>query len=428
MTHPPSCRKRYELVESQKTSLFKHLFLFQVLSLIQVWSDTFRGQPDLSGVVQVYNELKSKGIEFPPPNYEHMVPIHTPQRSVPVQPPHTAGHYGQPVQINPAVLPLNHVIPTSQRVPVLRAMHMPITLPLSDQSPLVLNEEQLAKVRAELDVVNGNFRVFKDMLNELDKTKESQPEDWELLVELHQTCQAMQKRIVELLDRVANEELTSDLLRINDDLNSLFIRFDAVQAKRSQQPLGTSPFLSPASAAVSTSNAVGGVTFAGTGIVGATAAAAISATQSRAEEATLIDLDDTHTNAVGSQLDALTLGGAVEGGETLEPMNVSRVTPKAKPSQAIGGEADFDIFAQLRSDKKEAAKLNSPNEQEIQEMEKWLQSQPDTLSNSGNTLSNSDFDRFLAQRAVNMERQPNIGGAINPAETKPKQLDDPFGL
>ncbi len=52
----------------------------KVLSLIQAWAETFANQQDLSGVVQVYNELKSKGIEFPAADPEHTVPIYTPQK------------------------------------------------------------------------------------------------------------------------------------------------------------------------------------------------------------------------------------------------------------------------------------------------------------------------------------------------------------
>lgn len=50
--------------------------------MIQSWADAFRGQSDLQGVVQMYNELKSKGIEFPATDLDSMAPILTPQRSV----------------------------------------------------------------------------------------------------------------------------------------------------------------------------------------------------------------------------------------------------------------------------------------------------------------------------------------------------------
>lgn len=52
----------------------------KVLNLIQIWADAFRSQPDLNGVVQVYQELKSKGIEFPVADLDAMAPIYTPQR------------------------------------------------------------------------------------------------------------------------------------------------------------------------------------------------------------------------------------------------------------------------------------------------------------------------------------------------------------
>ncbi len=50
------------------------------------------------------------------------------------------------------------------------------------------------------------------------------PTDLELLRELYATCRAMQRRLVELLDRVANDDTTAHLLKLNDDLNNLFLR------------------------------------------------------------------------------------------------------------------------------------------------------------------------------------------------------------
>lgn len=52
----------------------------KVLSLIQIWADAFRKQPDLQGVVQVYQELKNKGVEFPMTDIDSLAPIYTPQR------------------------------------------------------------------------------------------------------------------------------------------------------------------------------------------------------------------------------------------------------------------------------------------------------------------------------------------------------------
>lgn len=52
----------------------------KVLSLIQTWADTFRHQPHTQGVVQVYQELKVKGIQFPMTDLDAMAPIITPER------------------------------------------------------------------------------------------------------------------------------------------------------------------------------------------------------------------------------------------------------------------------------------------------------------------------------------------------------------
>lgn len=53
----------------------------KVLSLVQSWADAFRDIPELSTVVQFYQELKVKQkIEFPMTDLDNMAPIHTPQR------------------------------------------------------------------------------------------------------------------------------------------------------------------------------------------------------------------------------------------------------------------------------------------------------------------------------------------------------------
>ena len=48
--------------------------------IFQTWADAFRGTPDLKDVEKVYQDLKSKGIEFPMTDLDHLAPIHTPAR------------------------------------------------------------------------------------------------------------------------------------------------------------------------------------------------------------------------------------------------------------------------------------------------------------------------------------------------------------
>ncbi|KAB0401139.1 hypothetical protein E2I00_011481, partial [Balaenoptera physalus] len=70
---------------------------------------------------------------------------------------------------------------------------------------------QIARLRSELDVVRGNTKVMSEMLTEMVPGQEDSS-DLELLQELHRTCRAMQQRVVELISRVCNEEVTEELL------------------------------------------------------------------------------------------------------------------------------------------------------------------------------------------------------------------------
>lgn len=42
----------------------------------------------------------------------------------------------------------------------------------------------------------------------------------------------MQQRIVELISRVSNEEVTEELLHVNDDLNNIFLRYERCDPAR----------------------------------------------------------------------------------------------------------------------------------------------------------------------------------------------------
>lgn len=42
----------------------------------------------------------------------------------------------------------------------------------------------------------------------------------------------MQQRLVELIEQLSNDEITAELLRINDDLNNLFLRYGRWEKNR----------------------------------------------------------------------------------------------------------------------------------------------------------------------------------------------------
>ncbi|KAJ8793695.1 hypothetical protein J1605_003506 [Eschrichtius robustus] len=190
----------------------------KVLALIQAWADAFRSSPDLTGVVHAYEELKRKGMEFPMASLDALSPIHTPQRSVP--------------EVDPAT-----AMPRSQSQPRTSSgsSSAPQAPALSAAGPITANSEQIARLRSELDVVRGNTKVMSEMLTEMVPGQEDSS-DLELLQELHRTCRAMQQRVVELISRVCNEEVTEELLHVNDDLNNVFLRYERVTAIQRQSP------------------------------------------------------------------------------------------------------------------------------------------------------------------------------------------------
>lgn len=53
-----------------------------------------------------------------------------------------------------------------------------------------------------------------------------------LFKELNAACRGMQERLVELISKLSNDELTAELLRINDDLNNLFLRYSRWEKNR----------------------------------------------------------------------------------------------------------------------------------------------------------------------------------------------------
>ncbi|XP_021431817.1 TOM1-like protein 2 isoform X1 [Oncorhynchus mykiss] len=208
----------------------------KVLALIQAWADAFRSSPDLTGVVHIYEELKRKGIEFPMSDLETLSPIHTPQRL-------SAGSEVNQATLKatapPPAQPILHQQPPPHAV---SAPPFAASVPPTYSAPQVPNlgasgsinpsPDQICRLRSELDIVRGNTKVMSEMLTEMVPGQED-PSDHELLQELNRTCRAMQQRIVELISCVSNEEVTEELLHVNDDLNNIFLRYDRYERFRS---------------------------------------------------------------------------------------------------------------------------------------------------------------------------------------------------
>ncbi|XP_063445304.1 TOM1-like protein 2 isoform X2 [Mytilus trossulus] len=383
----------------------------KVLSSIQSWSDAFKGQPDLKEVEKCYNDLKGKGIEFPMTDLDHMAPIHTPKRSQPEPEP----------------------VIRQQRQPSLRAMKYVVREEIQDQPPQMAQipvvpagpinptTEQMAKLKSELTVVNANIKVMGDMLTELDPSSVD-PSDLELLQELNRTNRQMQQRLVDLLDKIANEEVTNELLRVNDDINNVFLRYERFERYRTGQSQTdlkkldtptTEPVMSPPSY-----NQVEDA--------------------SNPPIANLIDLGDDgmvqapgHLPPINTQMQNMNIG--------------SNTTPKQSD--------DFDMFAQSRQSfeqnkvKTQGAYANQQEDQftggglgqavaaksgelnkefgnvnklqskdtDYDEMEQWLTSDQkkdlEKYKNPQDQLSSSEFDQFLAERSTGANSVPTIAAA-----------------
>lgn len=395
----------------------------KVLSLIQSWADAFRHQAELTGVVQVYHDLKQKGIEFPMTDLDTMAPIHTPQRSVP----DTEVAVGIPAhQAHVPAPPLPVVVPHA--IPPGSPATQPTT-PAAQVGPPVLTSDQLGKLQSELDVVQGNMAVLSEMLTELTPGKEH-PSDLELLQELHGTCEAMQHRLVELIGKLANDEVTAELLRVNDELNNLFLRYNRFENNREASlqavkvPAGQVP----------------------------------TANQKPPVEAgsdSLIDLSDEAAPSVfaggasapslNTKLAGLGLGSS---NVTTQLSMLSSVSAKQGSQQKEKDDTEFDMFAQSRNvtyessktggstyqDNLEPDQLNTAlgaiaqnrtqaamhKESDFDEMAAWLEERSASGVSAAvpeESLTSSEFERFLAERAAAAEALPTVTVASAVAAT-----------
>ncbi|CAF4609116.1 unnamed protein product [Rotaria sp. Silwood1] len=210
----------------------------RVLSMIQNWALAFRNDPDLKNVQHFYSECVQHGLQFPSHEPEDIIKASlTPTRTIerPLQstrsmPQQSYGTMGG--QNRSASNDFSHSVSNNQT---------------GAQS---MSAEQIAKLRSELDIVQTNAEVFGEMLITLQPSDEN-PQDFELLMELHNTCKQMQARVIDLLSQITIDDITVDLLRYNDQFNNAFKQFENYMQERnrrfgsSQMPIlnrtGTSP-------------------------------------------------------------------------------------------------------------------------------------------------------------------------------------------
>ncbi|XP_062443871.1 TOM1-like protein 2 isoform X2 [Rhea pennata] len=362
----------------------------KVLALIQAWADAFRSSPDLTGVVHIYEELKRKGIEFPMADLDALSPIHTPQRSVPEVDPAANMHNSQSQQ---------RMSTSSYSSPSPTAYSAPQAPALNVTGPITANSEQIARLRSELDIVRGNTKVMSEMLTEMVPGQEDSS-DLELLQELNRTCRAMQQRIVELISRVSNEEVTEELLHVNDDLNNVFLRYERFERYRSGR---------------STQNASNGVL-------------------NEVTEDNLIDLGPGSPAVVSPMVGNSAAPSSLSSQLAGLDLGTSSVSGTLSSLQHCNPRDDFDMFAQTRGSSLAEQRKNVTYEDPqavkglasaldvrkqntggipvaqssvMDDIEEWLSTdlKGEELEEG---VTSEEFDKFLEERAKAAEMAPNL--------------------
>ncbi|KAK2533659.1 Tom1l2 [Columba guinea] len=373
----------------------------KVLALIQAWADAFRSSPDLTGVVHIYEELKRKGIEFPMADLDALSPIHTPQRSVPEVDPAANMHNSQPQQ-RMSTGSYSSSSPTAYSAPQAPALNV--------IGPITANSEQIARLRSELDIVRGNTKVMSEMLTEMVPGQEDSS-DLELLQELNRTCRAMQQRIVELISRVSNEEVTEELLHVNDDLNNVFLRYERFERYRSGR---------------STQNASNGVL-------------------NEVTEDNLIDLGPGSPAVVSPMVGNSAAPSSLSSQLAGLDLGTNSVSGTLSSLQHCNPRDDFDMFAQTRGSSLAEQRKNVTYEDPqavkglasaldvrkqntggipvaqssvMDDIEEWLSTdlKGEELEEG---VTSEEFDKFLEERAKAAEMVPNLPSPPVEAPTPP---------
>nr|XP_020472118.1 TOM1-like protein 2 isoform X2 [Monopterus albus] len=381
----------------------------KVLSLIQAWADAFRSSPDLTGVVHIYEELKRKGVEFPMADLDALSPIHTPQRGIP--------------EVDPAMLKYLATASPAAGTPKPDPTPASATQVSHVPSPITATPEQIARLRSELDIVRGNIKVMSEMLTEMVPGQED-ASDFELLQELNRTCRAMQQRVVELISRVSNEEVTEELLLVNDDLNNIFLRYERYERYRLGRAAQNNGMLNeatednlidlgPGSPAVVTPRITSSPPTHTN--VGATASPPHNPTT--ASLSTALAGLDVNKGSVGATLSSLS-GHNQDAFDMFAQTRSSslaeqRKNVKYEDPQALGGLASALDARQQSTGMLRVKGDDNPADQELP-IDSWLITQGMKGDAAEEGVTSEEFDKFLEERAKAADTLPSPQGA-NPA-------------
>lgn len=377
-----------------------------VLGLLQTWAYAFQTSPELKEVCKQYQELKNKGVEFPPLDVEKATQAHIPAKSTPTV----------------AVTDLRNV--NARTHSTLSSAGQPCMPARGTRSaghggvPATLTPDHMAKLHSELNTVQQNCRVFGEMLTELTPGQENRS-DIELLEDLNLTCRQMQKRIMELIQVVQMEQVTEELLRINDELNNAFLRYDRYQRLRSNQPnqklqptgdFSMPPAYSPSAAPGSQSTPMMPMP----GVHATMAAPYPPAASGGIAVDNLIDLGETPSPKPVAPYPVLD--------SQFNNMSIHDGTSRVGLPQS-GDE--FGLFAGTSETNRADPVVNPAKlgrDTEFEEMEKWLIENTGGVGTEGAT--SSEFDQFLSERAREADRLPAARSTQGQGPSTGQKVDD----
>ncbi|XP_059063822.1 TOM1-like protein 6 isoform X2 [Cryptomeria japonica] len=167
----------------------------KILVLLDSWQEAFGGpRGKYPQYFWAYDELRRTGVEFPD-RVEQSVPIFTPP------PTHSRTELSQPGYGMPS-----HI---ASRLDEAMA---------SDVPQLSLSEIESAR---------GGMEVLAEMLHAVDPKDKNAVKD-EVIVDLVEQCRSSQRRVLQLVNTTSDEELLRQGLVLNDDLQNVLAKHDAI--------------------------------------------------------------------------------------------------------------------------------------------------------------------------------------------------------
>ncbi|THD25042.1 hypothetical protein D915_004180 [Fasciola hepatica] len=210
----------------------------KVLSLIQSWARQFSSQIDLQEFVVTFQELRARGVKFPPPAPSKDVSPSSPSGGASsVRDPNNEGDNRTAAMESTRTLKPAAQSNSSGSHP---------SSPSMVRSAPFASVDRGQKLQADLAQVRVNICVLSDMLSELETDPNPSGEFKQLMSELAQSLFEMSKRLIlaissweayqdSLPSRGTTDAVLLDLLNVNDELHTVLVRYGRVVRPAAQQ-------------------------------------------------------------------------------------------------------------------------------------------------------------------------------------------------